>query len=684
MKVFGKQGHTDGQSVWHRRYAALLLAPLMVVAADTAYAQCGPDYFTSTGTMSVAREYARGVALYDGRAMIVGGANTVAGNKIAEIYNPTTSSFSQVTFADNLNNATLAVMNGGTVAISGGDGNDSIYTFQKTIFYRPWEGTTYFAYMMQPRRYHTVTPLQNGKLLIVGGETRFYSGYETATAEIYDPATGAFNYTGSMATPRKGHTATLLNSGKVLVVSGSTAEIYDPATGTFSTISNPAYPRRDHTATRLLDGRVLLAGGRQSSGTAYGNSEAELFDPYTNTFTRLTFDGLAWPAMNGIRVDHTATLLPNGKVLLAGGHNLKSTDRYYSYQADTTELFDPLTNRFTWGPAMTRRRSGHTTVLLNNGRLLVAGGFGYYYTGTWTWLEPQNTVEWTNSGYCTGGTSLGCYGDDNNRALPVQLIPNGATVDSCIAVARTRGYPYVGLQNGGACYAGFAPAYSYDSNQGDCNMNCTANVAQRCGGAWHNNIWSTGIVLPVIPDSRRYGCFYDDTNRDLDALLIPSGATRDACVAAAAARGFQYAALQAGGQCFAGNAVTYASRPGECGMACTANPGQTCGNNWRNEVFTTNVFPPTVSYTGRGCFSDDNNRALPARLIGSGATIESCTAAAKQMGYRFAGLQWQGQCWASAVLGYGAANGACTTMCTAKPSQNCGGNFANNVFEILP
>lgn len=664
------------------KVAISAVLPIHLAVAQVAYAQCGPDSFANAGYLYVARADAQGTALSDGSAIIVGGAYSTNDNMKAETYHPNTGSYTQVAFSDNLNNTTVTSMNNGTVVMSGGDGAGSIYTSPKILFYRPSDGTSYSLTMLQSRRFHTVTQLNTGKLLIVGGETRFLAGYELATAELYDPSTGTFSYTGSMAYVRKNHTATVLQSGKVLVVSGTSAELYNPATGQFATVVSPTYPRKGHTATLLNDGRVLLAGGYQSSGTSYGNSEAELFDPYSNTFSRLPSNGLG--VLNTPRVAHTATLLPNGKVILVGGHDQKNaSDRYYTRNANTTELFDPTTNKFTWGPTLTRRRSGHVTVLLNDGRLWIGGGYGFLQeSGVWNWYYRQTGAELSGAGYCTGGTSLGCYNDDANRALPVLLKPNGATVDTCIAMARTRGYPYVGLQNGGACYAGFAPAYSYDAVQTDCNMACTANVAQSCGGAWHNNIWSTGLALPTIPWSRRVGCYYDDSNRDLDALLIDGGATVETCVAAAGSRGFAYAALQNGGRCFAGNSVTYAATPNDCTMRCAANPAEYCGNIMRNEIYTTLASAPSVTRTGKGCFNDDANRALPARLIGAGATVESCTAAAKALGYTYAGLQWYGQCWAGQVLGYGPSNGSCTTKCTANGGQDCGGNYANNVFLV--
>jgi len=137
---------------------------------------------------------------------------------------------------------------------------------------------------------------------------------------LYDPTIGTFTATGSANRTRTYHTATLLNSGKVLGAGGAysatTAEVYDPATGTFTYApANLSTVRYLHTATLLPNGMVLLAGGDIGSVAL---SSAELFNPATGTFT-LT------GSLNAGRYVHTATVLDNGMVLLAGGTSNGST-----------------------------------------------------------------------------------------------------------------------------------------------------------------------------------------------------------------------------------------------------------------------------------------------------------------------------------------------------------------------
>jgi N-acetylneuraminic acid mutarotase len=117
------------------------------------------------------------------------------------------------------------------------------------------------------RAYHTATLLPNGKVLVAGGENPSSPGIYLSSAELYDPTAGTWTTTGSLATSRAHHTATLLPNGKVLVAGGynfsypASAELYDPATGKWTTSGALKTARDLHTATLLPNGQVLVAGG---------------------------------------------------------------------------------------------------------------------------------------------------------------------------------------------------------------------------------------------------------------------------------------------------------------------------------------------------------------------------------------------------------------------------------------
>src|SRR5581483_2449620 len=176
------------------------------------------------------------------------------------------------------------------------------------------------------RHEHTATLLQTGKVLLAGGAVPSPSDptffLQTASAELYDPATGTFTATGSLNEARLNHSALLLPNGKVLIVGGQhsdfccvqTAELYDPTTGTFaptSNMPNGGLSRFDSPPALLTNGTVLQVGGDGAAGLL---SSSDIFDPATGLFS-------PGPALLSGVSFHTMTTLTDGKVLIAGGGN---------------------------------------------------------------------------------------------------------------------------------------------------------------------------------------------------------------------------------------------------------------------------------------------------------------------------------------------------------------------------
>lgn len=222
------------------------------------------------------------------------------------------------------------------------------------------------AEMRKGRAAHTATLLSSGKVLVAGG----FAGGENGmgSAEIFDPATGAFSPISDMQVARASHSATRLQNGKVLIAGGFNgdyidgAELFDPATGRFTPAGKLTMPRSEHQAVLLADGRVLIAGGVGTGWTFLAN--AEIYDPLTNTFT-------ATGSMTAPRESHTATLLKDGHVLITGGHkDRRAAITIYS----STEIYDPAKGTFTAAADLTVRRHKHDALLMDDGKVLIVGG----------------------------------------------------------------------------------------------------------------------------------------------------------------------------------------------------------------------------------------------------------------------------------------------------------------------
>jgi len=235
------------------------------------------------------------------------------------------------------------------------------------------------------REDHTATLLKTGRVLVSGGEDG--RGHLVTTAELYDPKTNQWSPAGTVATPRIHHTATLLPSGKVLVVGGlnylseptlASAELYDPGTNTWSTAPPMSVGRAWHTATLMRNGRVLVVGGLNWDPFTGGSPpnhplDAEIYDPVSNRWS---------PAgqLSAYRAEQTATLLADGRVLVAGGHGMppvpsgrESGHPVYAALA-SAEIYDPLRDRWVKIAPMTKGRYGQTASLLANGEVLLIGG----------------------------------------------------------------------------------------------------------------------------------------------------------------------------------------------------------------------------------------------------------------------------------------------------------------------
>ena len=262
------------------------------------------------------------------------------------------------------------------------------------------------------RDHQSATRLNNGKVLIAGGFVPTFNMPPTRTAEIYDPSTGMFTSAGQMAIARVDHTATLLNNGTVLIVGGepssAIAEIFNPGTGSFSSTGSMSVPRTYPMATLLNNGTVLVVGGE---GTTPNRAQGELFNPSSGTFS---LTGI----LNAGRSLATAILLGNGNVLLAGGQSVNLTGIL-----STAELYQPtslvpaglisitiaLSPPFPWVP--------------------IGSTYNLQALGTFSGntVETLASAKWTSS----SGTISTITNDSGNFGHAFGLATGTSTVEAC-------------------------------------------------------------------------------------------------------------------------------------------------------------------------------------------------------------------------------------------------------------
>lgn len=338
-----------------------------------AFAYCSSSHaasilWTNSASMTAPRAKHCATVLADGRVLVTGGET--GNNAIAEatIYDPASNTWSS---AGAMHTArfshTATLLTSGQVLVAGGlyfSANNPVYVSESEL-YDPASNTwTSVGALNVGRSSHTATLLPSGKVLVVGGVAATVA---TATAEIFDPVSLSWSYASALPTPRFAHTATLLSSGQVLVVGGystnylSDAQLYDPTGNNWSPAGSLQTARGFQTATLLPNGDVLVAGGIDNTNTAL--SSTELYVATSNSWSQ-------GGNLSTARYSHRAVLLANGQVLALGGDDTYGVAVYAE-----AEVYDPAGNAWASGGGIPiTYRDGHTVNLLPNGMIFVVGG----------------------------------------------------------------------------------------------------------------------------------------------------------------------------------------------------------------------------------------------------------------------------------------------------------------------
>jgi hypothetical protein len=357
---------------------------ILALFAAAAHGEEGGGEWKEAGTLSVGRYAPAAALLPDGRVLLAGGYSFETGrtDSTSELFDPVPSSWAEgprMRFDRNFPLA-LPLPGGDALFIGGFRVRAGTTATTERLDARALRFAAEPAPAHEERELASAAPLPDGRFLITGG----YSTLQRKTldsAEIYDPKADRFTPTaGSLHHRRFGHASAVLPDGRVLIVGGKVlatdddvlpAELFDPTSGQFAETGSLAAGRDRCTAWLVADKSspvaekgavVLVAGGSARQGGTLPAKRCELYDPAAGTF-RLG------PELIRDRMAHAATPLDGGRVLLTGGWS--GSDNRTTRQA---ELWDPASAAFRSAGTMRVGRHDHAAVRLRDGRVLVAGG----------------------------------------------------------------------------------------------------------------------------------------------------------------------------------------------------------------------------------------------------------------------------------------------------------------------
>ena len=411
----------DGAHFFMQAVAFDLSSPTMFSISNAKSLQFGmPDSYHSTlNTMALARSFHQVARLDDEGILIVGGGNgnmlLPVASSTCELYNPYTRAFgSAASMASDRTLHRVTKLQDGRVLASGGSITFGAGVPYGEVYDPATDSWTVTPPMSTFRMAHTATLLDDGRVLLAGGASSFVLTPPSST-----------NYL------------------PLFTASQASAELYDPVTNTYTPTANDmTEPRWAHTAIKLANGKVLLVAGISGGVTVFGfgapvySLVGDIFDPATNTFTPVN-------GMASTRLYPTLNLLPNGDVISIGG-----AGGIFVATLGSSEVFHPSTGTWTAGPTVPNATVGlHTATSLPNGDVLVAGGavgaLGAFQgtancflysaaANTITALNPMPTPRQTHTATWTPEGVILIGGADQGNPIAVPPIPATAVSDAIL------------------------------------------------------------------------------------------------------------------------------------------------------------------------------------------------------------------------------------------------------------
>lgn len=322
---------------------------------------------------------------------------------------------------------------------------------------------------------------------------------------------------------------------------------------------------------------------------------------------------------------------------------------------------------------------------------------------------------------------IGCYIDSvTARMLRNYTVSPGAAqalnVGICTTACYDLAFPYAGLEFAQECFCDTLMQTIVKAPEAECNMTCSGDTGEICGGDLRINIYSYNGTTPLTATSttampttassvtststnlaitapgayKSLGCYSDITsNRTLGFVGDYPGAhgnmTIEPCQGACENAGYVFAGVEFGDECWCDNVIrgigTSVSST-DCNMPCSGNTSETCGGSNRINVYR---FTPSGSFVPIGCYTDSrSNRTLG--FVGDfpgakeeGMIIEPCQGACQNAGYVFAGVEFGTECWCDNVIrgiGVSTSDSDCNMPCSGNTSETCGGSNRINVYQL--